>query len=101
VLLFLHWGTVTQRLHARTSIALFIIQEDIQHSLETCYEISGITESYLEVSKVFLIVFLHVYNQYESFIWLYLMVKNREILIESYFKWWTSTKLVCARYQNY
>jgi hypothetical protein len=28
-----------------------------------------------------------VYNQYESFIYLNLMVKNREIPIERYFKW--------------
>jgi hypothetical protein len=42
-----------------------------------------------------------VYNQYESFIYLNLMVKNREIPIERYFKWWTSTKLVWTRYQNY
>jgi hypothetical protein len=42
-----------------------------------------------------------VYNQYESFICLDLMVKNREILIEMYYKWWTSTKLVWVRYQNY
>jgi hypothetical protein len=35
-----------------------------------------------------------VYNQYESFICLDLMVKNREVSIERYFKWWTSTKLV-------
>jgi hypothetical protein len=31
-----------------------------------------------------------VYNQYESFIYLNLMVKNREIPIGRYFKWWTS-----------
>jgi hypothetical protein len=35
-----------------------------------------------------------VYNQCELFIYLDLMVKNRKILIESYVKWWTSTKLV-------
>jgi hypothetical protein len=35
-----------------------------------------------------------VYNQCKSFICLDLMVKNKEILIESYFKWWISTKLV-------
>jgi hypothetical protein len=29
------------------------------------------------------------------------MVKNRKIPIERYFKWWTSTKLVWVRYQNY
>jgi hypothetical protein len=29
------------------------------------------------------------------------MVKNREVPIEMYFKWWTSTKLVWTRYQNY
>jgi hypothetical protein len=34
-----------------------------------------------------------VYNQCESFICLDLIVKNRELLIERYFKW-TSTKLV-------
>jgi hypothetical protein len=28
-----------------------------------------------------------VYNQCESFIWLDLMVKNREVSIERYFKW--------------
>jgi hypothetical protein len=38
-----------------------------------------------------------VYNQYESFIYLDLMVKNRKIHIERYFKWWTSTKLVWIR----
>jgi hypothetical protein len=42
-----------------------------------------------------------VYNQCESFIYLDLMVKNREVHIERYFKWWTSTKLVWVRYQNY
>jgi hypothetical protein len=35
-----------------------------------------------------------VYNQRESFIYLDLMIKNRELLIESYFNWLTSTKLV-------
>jgi hypothetical protein len=35
-----------------------------------------------------------VTNQYESFIYLDLMVKNREVSIKRYFKWWTSTKLV-------
>jgi hypothetical protein len=35
-----------------------------------------------------------VYNQYESFICLDLMVKNMEVSIERYFKWWTGTKLV-------
>jgi hypothetical protein len=35
-----------------------------------------------------------VYNQYVLFIYLDLIVKNREIIIERYFKWWTSTKLV-------
>jgi hypothetical protein len=29
------------------------------------------------------------------------MVKNREVTIERYFKWWTSNKLVWVRYQNY
>jgi hypothetical protein len=42
-----------------------------------------------------------VYNQCESFICLDLMVKNREVPIEMYFKWWTSTKLVWIKYQNY
>jgi hypothetical protein len=42
-----------------------------------------------------------VYNQCESFICLNLMVKNREVPIERYFKWSTNTKLVWARYQNY
>jgi hypothetical protein len=35
-----------------------------------------------------------MYNQCESFIYLDLMVKNREVPIERYFKWWISTKLV-------
>jgi hypothetical protein len=35
-----------------------------------------------------------VYNQYESFIYLDLIVKNRKIAIKRYFKWWTSIKLV-------
>jgi hypothetical protein len=35
-----------------------------------------------------------VSNQYESFICLDLMVKNREVPIERYFKWWANTKLV-------
>jgi hypothetical protein len=35
-----------------------------------------------------------MYNQYESFIYLDVIVKNREIPIEMYFKWWISTKLV-------
>jgi hypothetical protein len=39
-----------------------------------------------------------VYNQYEPFIYLDLMVKNRKVPIEMYFKWWTSTKLVWTRY---
>jgi hypothetical protein len=42
-----------------------------------------------------------VYNQRESFICLDLMVKNMEVPIERYFKWWTSNKLVWIRYQNY
>jgi hypothetical protein len=42
-----------------------------------------------------------VYNQCESFICLDLMIKNRKILIERYFNWWTSTKLVCDGYQPY
>jgi hypothetical protein len=29
------------------------------------------------------------------------LVKNSVIVIERYFKWWTSTKLVWIRYQNY
>jgi hypothetical protein len=29
------------------------------------------------------------------------MVKNREVPIKRYFKWWISTKLVWVRYQNY
>jgi hypothetical protein len=37
-----------------------------------------------------------VYNQCESFISLNLIVKNREIPIERYFKWWTGTKLVLS-----
>jgi hypothetical protein len=37
----------------------------------------------------------------ESFICLDLMIKNRKVSIERYFKWWTSTKLVWVRYQNY
>jgi hypothetical protein len=35
-----------------------------------------------------------VYNQCESFIYLDLMVKNREVTIKRYFKWCISTKLV-------
>jgi hypothetical protein len=35
-----------------------------------------------------------VYNQYELFICLDLIVKNRNIPIERYFKLWNSTKLV-------
>jgi hypothetical protein len=42
-----------------------------------------------------------VYNQYESFIYLVLMVKNMEVHIERYFKWCMSTKLAWVRYQNY
>jgi hypothetical protein len=42
-----------------------------------------------------------VYNQYESFIYINLTVKNRKISIVRYFKWWTSIKLVLTRYQNY
>jgi hypothetical protein len=57
------------------------LQADIlQHKYEFCYG---------------------VYNQCQSFICLNLMVKNREVPIERYFKWWTSTKLVWVRYQNY
>jgi hypothetical protein len=29
------------------------------------------------------------------------MIKNRSVPIERYFKWWSSTKLVWTRYQNY
>jgi hypothetical protein len=35
-----------------------------------------------------------VFNQYESFIYLDLMIKNRDVSIERYFKWWVSIKLV-------
>jgi hypothetical protein len=42
-----------------------------------------------------------VYNQCELFIYLDPMAKNREVPIERYFKWWSSTKLVWIRYQNY
>jgi hypothetical protein len=42
-----------------------------------------------------------VSNQYELFICVDLMVKNREVALKSYFKWWTSTKLVWVMYQNY
>jgi hypothetical protein len=35
-----------------------------------------------------------VYIQYESFIYLNLMVKNREVSIKRYFKRWTNIKLV-------
>jgi hypothetical protein len=38
-----------------------------------------------------------VFNQCESFIYLDLMVKNRKLSIERYFKWCTSTKLVWTR----
>jgi hypothetical protein len=38
-----------------------------------------------------------VYNQYELFIYLDLMVKNREVPIERYFKWWNSIKLLWIR----
>jgi hypothetical protein len=37
-----------------------------------------------------------VYNQCESFIYLDLIVKNSEIIIERYFKWWISIKLVVS-----
>jgi hypothetical protein len=43
-------------------------------------------------------VFATVSNQYESFIYLDLMVKNRELSIERCFKWWISTKLVWHMY---
>jgi hypothetical protein len=39
-----------------------------------------------------------VHNQCESFIYLDLIVKNREIPIERYFKCWISTKLVWIKY---
>jgi hypothetical protein len=39
--------------------------------------------------------------QSESFIYLDLMVKNRKLRIERYFKWWISNKVVWIRYQNY
>jgi hypothetical protein len=42
-----------------------------------------------------------VCNRCESFICLDLIVKNREVPIKKYFKWWTSTKLVWVKYQNY
>jgi hypothetical protein len=35
-----------------------------------------------------------VYNQYKLFIYLDLIVKNRKISIEMYFKWWINIKLV-------
>jgi hypothetical protein len=40
----------------------------------------------------------NVYNRRETFIYLDLMVKNREVPIKRYY---TSTKLVWASYQNY
>jgi hypothetical protein len=42
-----------------------------------------------------------MYNQYESFIYLDLMIKNNEVPIKRYFKWWIRTKLVWVKYQNY
>jgi serine/threonine protein kinase len=57
---------------------------------------------YLSKVLIYKIEFCYaVYNQCESFICLDLMVKNKEVPIERYFKWWTSTKLVWIRYQNY
>jgi hypothetical protein len=41
-----------------------------------------------------------IINQRESFICSDLMIKNREVSIERYFKWWISIKLVCIMYQN-
>jgi hypothetical protein len=38
--------------------------------------------------------YYRVYNRCKLFICLDLIVKNSEITIERYFKWWTSTKLV-------
>jgi hypothetical protein len=46
-------------------------------------------------------VLLGVYNQCESFIYLDLIIKNKKVPIERYFKRWTSIKLVWIRYQNY
>jgi hypothetical protein len=58
--------------------------------------------SKLKSNQHFIFEFCYdVSNQYESFICLDLMVKNREIPIERYFKWWSSIKLVWVRYQNY
>jgi hypothetical protein len=42
-----------------------------------------------------------MYNQCELFIYLDLMIKNMEVPIERYFKWWINTKLVWTRYKNY
>jgi hypothetical protein len=36
----------------------------------------------------------YMYNQRESFVWIDLMVKNRERSIKKYFKWCTNIKLV-------
>jgi hypothetical protein len=52
------------------------------------------TDTDAPVVWLFYEFFDDVYNQYKSFIWLDLMVKNREVTIERYFKWWTSIKLV-------
>jgi hypothetical protein len=39
-----------------------------------------------------------VYNQHDSFICLDQILKNSEIPVERYFKWWTNVKLVWVRY---
>jgi hypothetical protein len=48
-----------------------------------------------------LVTYEFCYGVYNLFIYLNLMVKNMEVSIERYFKWWTSIKLVWTRYQNY
>jgi hypothetical protein len=77
----------------------------------------SIINFYYIINKLIILVLIHtnlilvhhlkyefcygVYNYCKSFICLDLMVKNREVSIERYFKWWTSTKLVWVRYRNY
>jgi hypothetical protein len=54
--------------------------------------------SYKKSNIIFDEFYYSVSNQCELFICLDLIIKNREVYIERYFKWWIGTKLMWARY---
>jgi hypothetical protein len=70
------------------------------HLILQCHPAKGKLGAQAECSS-YRSFYYGVYNQYKSFICLDLIIKNRKILIKMYFKWWTATKLVWTRYQNY